>query len=131
MPELCSPLGFANAVYDGILKADLKEDWVFMEHIMDMYLTQPMRIQFTFNPTFNSDDFNGFIDWPQSSTYKQTHTIYFPYHSLMLGSDAYASIGYSDDTQSFEEYVHSRATQDELVWLMNNYFGVYGIDGVQ
>ena len=42
MQELCSPLGFAIAVYDGILKADLKEDWVFMERILEMYLIQPM-----------------------------------------------------------------------------------------
>ena len=131
IPEITTPYDFTIAVFNGVLKSELRDDWDYLERVMEIYLDQPMRIQFTTTPVFNSNDFNGFIDWPQSSTYKRSFEIYFPYHSMMLSPDEYTSIGYSNDSQSFEDYVSSRAIQAELVRQMNNYFGAYGIKGVK
>lgn len=116
MPELCSPNGFADAIEEGILKSELKGTCTISLRGKSINVNQPMRIQFGgSNSTFNGDDFNGFIDWSQG-TYKLTHIINFPYHTMTMDSPY---VTYSVDSQTIQLSVPSRVTQDELVSYMN------------
>ena len=63
MPEIITPYDFTLAMYEGILRSELKDDYSFKDGVMEIVVSHPMRIQFTgTTPLFNSDDFNGFID---------------------------------------------------------------------
>lgn len=51
MSELCSPLGFANAINDGILKTGLLNEYIDSSRGKSINVNQPMRIQFISTPT--------------------------------------------------------------------------------
>ena len=125
MPELTTPISFIQAVHDGVLKPELKYRYTNSPRRKNVYVNQPMRIEFATQPMFNSNDFNGFIDWPDSNEYKTIHVIYLPYHTMFMNQPY---VTYSDDTQTVQLSIRDRVTQSELLMFMNEEFTANNID---
>ena len=90
MSEIITPYDFTLAMYEGILRSELKDDYSFEDGVMKIVVSHPMRIQFTgTNPLFNSDDFNGFMDWSQSSECYRSHSCDEGHYSNIRCTKAY------------------------------------------